>query len=154
MINSKPKTSTLFSLGAFILLCLTITGYQSTYLLSGSAQWYHYLFMIVFGIPGIILLLRVLISYKTILIKKESITIKYPFIMKKKYFKLKDIEAWCQTEISTNNTTFRHLEIKALKGSPIKISNKENTEYERIATYLRRKAGKKEAKESSGLDVR
>lgn len=149
MINSKPKSSTLFSLGVFILLCLTIAGYQLSNIFTAAAAWYHYLLITVFGIPGIILLIRILISYKTILIKKESVIINYPFIMKKKSFKLKDIEAWCETEIMTNNTTFRHLEIKALTGSPIKISNKENTEYERISTYLRRKAGKKEVKENS-----
>ena len=142
MIISKPKSSALISLGIFIILCFALGGYALRAILNEAGVWYHYLISSLALSVAFILLLRQVLSYKIIKIG-EMVKVSYPFRWKVMEFKLKDIIQWKQIVIKTKNAPFKQLELK-FNGYLLKLSVQENTNYESINKYLKKRAGKKE----------
>ncbi len=142
MIISKPKSSALISLGIFIILSFALGGYALRAILNEVGVWYHYLISSLALSVAFILLLRQVLSYKIINIG-EMVKVKYPFRWKVIEFKLKDIIQWKEIVIKTKNAPFKQLELK-FNGYLLKLSVQENTNYESINKYLKKRAGKKE----------
>lgn len=145
MIISKPKPNALLAMGVFIILMLSLGLYALQSLLDGGSAWYQYV-VVVTALPlGLILLLRQLLSYKVVYVGDNKVIAKFPFKGSKKESLLKNITYWKEEVIKTRSAPFRQLELK-FESYTLKLTIQENTYYEQILTYLRRKATKKEAK--------
>lgn len=143
MIVSKPKSTALVSLGIFITICFAIGSYALRAILNGVGMWYHYVAAALFLSVAAILLLRQLLTYKTITLGENLVKVNYPFRWQKKSFKISDIMGWKEVIIKTKNDPFKQLEVK-FDGFLLKMSIQENTHYEEFKKYLKKRASKKE----------
>jgi len=143
MIVSKPKTTALFALGIFIIICFGMGSYALRAILNNVGVWYHYLVSGLFLPIAFILLLRQVLSYKLIKVGENMITVEYPFKRKFKTFKISDIINWKEVIIKTKNAPFKQLEISFDKFL-LKLSVQENTNYDLLLKYLKKKAAKKQ----------
>lgn len=143
MIVAKPKISTLFSLGIFILFCMIASGYAIGHILSGKTiLWYHYTLAIIFFPIGMGLLLRMLLGYRVIRVGKEKFEVHFPSRFKKRIYKLKDISAWKETAVKTVSGTFKEVEVRFADNKKITVSIQEHTDYKPLLKYLQKKCGK------------
>lgn len=142
MIVSKPKSQALFAIGVFIIICLSLGGYNLKLLLEGSTWFFNWIMTIVFLLIGGILLLRQLFNYKVISLGNEKVQVWYPLRFRTHRGNLKDMDYWEETIIQTKTGIFKQLEIKFPQRS-IKMSIQENTNYDEAANYLKKKQPKK-----------
>jgi hypothetical protein len=148
MILVKPKSSTLWSLGLFIIICLAGGIYGLVHLFNDvHAAWYNYVLAVVLLPVGAGLLLRMLWSYKNIRIGKGKVDVYYPIRRKKVSFKLKDINYWTEETIKTASGTYRELRIIHTGKRKLDISMQEHTRYTETVQYFKSKAGSKQQNE-------
>ena len=147
MIFVKPKASTLWSIGLFILICFIGGIYGLSHLFSDvHAAWYNYVLAVVLLPLGLGLLLRMLWNYKHIYIGKSKVEVHYPLRGKKQSFKLNEIENWREESIKTASGTYRELQIIYGNHKKLDISMQEHTKYKETLVYFRSKAASKQAK--------
>lgn len=142
MIISKPKFGTLFSIIIFSvpLLVVGILGFSR---LLDSPEWYHYAMAIV-GTPiGAGLLLRQLVSYKTITVGKKKLSIKYLLRLKPTVYGLNEIDHWKEEVVKTGTGTYKEIDIHWGKRSILKVSVQEYSHYDKIANYFKKNYPKK-----------
>jgi len=144
MIISKPKPTALIALGIFIVICFGVGGYALNDILNQTAGWFAHTVAIIALSLAILLLIRQLLSYKIVHIG-DVVNIQYPFRFQKKTFKLKELISWKETIIKTKNDPFKQLAI-VFDNFRLKISVQENTNYDKIYKFLRKRVGKKEIK--------
>lgn len=143
MIVAKPKISTLFSLGVFILFCMIASGYAIGHMLSGKTiLWYHYTLAIIFFPIGLGLLFRMLLGYRIIRVGKEKIEVHFPSKFTTRTYKLKDISQWKETAVKTVSGTFKEVEVLFNDRKKITVSIQEHTDYKPLLKYLQKKCAK------------
>ena len=141
MTTSRPKTSTLFSIAIFSvpLLIVGIIGFNR---LLDNPEWYHYA-MAVIGTPiGAGLIVRQIVSYKSITVGKKKITINHLLRLKAISYPIADIEYWKEEIVKTGAGTYKETEIKMGKIS-LKISKQEYSNYDKVVTYLKKNCSRK-----------
>jgi len=142
MITSKPKASTLLSITLFSVPMLGMGVYGFSYLLE-NPEWYHYA-MAVIGTPvGAGLLLRQLVSYKTITVGKKKLILNYLVKGKATSYLLKDIDYWKESIVKTASGTYKETEIKLTEKIKLTISKQEYSNYDKVVSYLRKNYLKK-----------
>ncbi len=145
MIQSKPKKSTLLSLSLFLILAYGVGIWTALTLPSSPAYWY--LIPIFCLITAVVITLKVLWGFQTILIQGDQWKVKN-LIRADSAFTGQDIEWWKETEIKTAGGPFRELHIHTKGGVNLKVSLQEHTEYPKIIKMVRSKYPKKQIKES------
>lgn len=145
MIVSKPKSTAIISLGIFIIICFGLGSYALRAILNGVGVWYNYISAILFLTIAIILLLRQMLSYKIIKVGDNMLKVSYLLRWQTKAYNIKDIEHWKEVVIKTKNAPFKQLEIK-FNGFLLKLTVQENTNYDQIRKYLKKRVSKKEKK--------
>lgn len=145
MIISKPKPNALIAMGTFVVLMLTLGLYALNSILNGNSAWYQ---IVAAGITlplGVLLAIRQLLSYKIVQVGDNKVIARYPFKNSRKEFSIKDMIHWKEEVIKTKNAPFKQIELK-FQNDTLKLTIQENTGYEDILKYLRKKATKKEVK--------
>lgn len=143
MIVSKPKTTAVFSLTVFIIITLIVSYVGLNNVIeTGVWRWYNYLSVYPFGILSIILSLRILFNYKIITFSKNGLEVWYPFRFKRKKRAIDDIEKWKEERVKTGKSFFRQTTIYFPRFK-LKLSNQENSNYEKIFDYLNKRIRKK-----------
>lgn len=148
MIVSKPKRGTIFSLG--IVTIIVISGlFYAVNKFQGleSPETWRYIIIGLLLVTASLLLHKLLFNYKVLKIGENKFHVYYPFRFFKTVQELKDLGAWQETVINTNKTEFRQLKIVFLTKGYVKISNQENSEYDKVIKYLKKKAPKKQVKQ-------
>lgn len=146
MIVSKPKPSTLFSLGAFLFAAYGLFIYTLIdFIHSDQKALFQYLIMFIIGPIALGVTIKILLSYKIIKIGKEKIEISYPFRFKVYQFKLKQIESWKEVIIKTGTKFFKELTLTFENKYKIKLTKQENSSYDEIYGYLKKKCPRKKA---------
>lgn len=147
MIVSKPKRTTIFSLTVFTLVC----GFGSLYflrqVLSESEGTWRYIVLGILVLTTSILLSKLLFGYKVIKISHDQVHIYFPFRFFKTTQSIKDLGAWQESIVTTNKTEFKQLKLVFLNKGYVKLSNQENSDYDKVYKYIKRKAPKKEVKD-------
>ncbi len=145
MILVKPKSSTLASIGLFILISLAGGIYGLFGLINDvHAPWYKYVLAIVLLPLGLAVLIRMLWSYKTIRIGKGKIHVHYPVRMKHTEFVIREIIFWKEETIKTASGTYRELQIKHSVNQTLDISMQEHSKYKETLKYLKSKCANKQ----------
>ncbi len=147
MIISKPKRNTIFSLTVFTVIC----GFGSLYflrqILSDPEGTWRYIVLGILVLTTTILLSKLLFGYKVIKISHDKVHIYYPFRFFKTVQDIGNLGAWQETIITTNKTEFKQLKLVFLNKGYVKLSNQENSDYDKVYKYIKRKAPKKEVQE-------
>lgn len=148
MIVSRPKRQTIFSLGVFTVLILTglVVSWQQLMRLQEVPTW-RYILVGVLLITASLLLHKLIFNYKVIKISHDKVHIYYPFRFFKTVQDIKDLGAWQETIVDTKKSTFKQLKLVFVDKGFVKISNQENSEYDKVYKYIKRKASKKEVKD-------
>ncbi|MEN8248602.1 MAG: hypothetical protein ABFS32_06695 [Bacteroidota bacterium] len=141
MIVSKPKKQALFSIGVFILISIGLGGYNLILILKGSDWFFNYIMAIVFLSAGAIFLLRQLLNYKIISIGKDKIQTWHPLRFSTFRVSLNEVVEWEETIIQTKTGVYKQLDIR-LSNRTIKLSVQENTHYQEVVNYLKKKLSK------------
>lgn len=144
MIVSKPRTSTLTSLGLFLLLVFGLAGATIISMKNSEVDyWYHYLFLAVLLSAGIGLLIKMIVSYKIISIGKGKLNVNYPARFNQKSYSINNIKQWQEVRIKTISGLYQQLEILFNNNEKLTVSRQEHTFYDQIMSYLHQKAPKK-----------
>ena len=128
----------------FIIITLSIAyaGMQNV-INTGMWKWYNYIALYFFGPLAFVLSIRILFNFKVVSIGKERIEVWYPFRLSRKKYTVGDISQWKESTVKTGKSKFRELEIRFEKRR-LKLSNQENSSYDQLLNYLRKKAKRKE----------
>lgn len=147
MIIVKPKLGTLFSLGIFVVACLSLAGYGGSIIFQNkSPEWYHYVLLLGFGPVGVGLLMRMIFKYKVVSIGKGTIEIRFPSQFKKRSYKVNNIIKWSETAIKTAGGKYKEVELLFDDKRKLNFSMQEHANYPQAINYLKKKAAKKMTK--------
>ena len=148
MIVSRPKRQTIFSLGAFTILILAglFMSWQSILKLQEVPTW-RYVLVGILLLTASLLLHKLIFNYKVIKISHDKVHVYYPFRFFKTVQDIKNLGAWQQTVIDTKKSTYKQLKLVFVNKGFVKISNQENSDYDKVYKFVKRKAPKKEVKD-------
>ncbi len=140
MIKSQPKSSMIISIGAFLIIILIVDAWLF-YGLIKSPSSYLWLKLI---LTPILLVVAIAIGRKgymstlSITINNSILTYKYLFGSKKS-FKISEIINWNEEVVKSRNGEYKQLSIMAGNGKVFRLSNQENSHYQSVVNYLKKK---------------
>lgn len=140
MIQVKPKVSTLFSIGVFLIISFGIFFY-TIYSGSNSLAYSVIQLILVFttGPIAVAVTLKTLWGLKLLEISKEKFIIKYPFRFTTYKFIGKDIEYWKLEKIKTYGGEYEELIWQLKNGKKYAMSKQEHTAYDKALNYMLKK---------------
>lgn len=141
MIVSKPKVNTITALSLFVLLTFGSFFLLLHSLLSNgeSLFWVKMVLTPVVLAIGLLVMGKLLAALKVVRLGKNRIDIFYPLTRMKVSLEVQDILGWREEAIKTKNGEFREVKVLYGKKKILTLSNKENTEYDKVVGYLRQK---------------
>lgn len=140
MVNSKPKVSTLFSVGIFLAIAFGVFIYSLVNFLSSAIPSTMTLILIIATGPiALVITLKTLLGVKFIEINKEKFSVNYPFRFKKIKFSGKDIASWKIDQIKTLGGLYEELIWKLKSGKQYSMSKQEHTEFDKARNYMTKK---------------
>jgi len=140
MIVSKPKTNTLTALSVFLILIFGSFFILLNSLLKNEA---YFIFKLILApivlVIGLIVLGKLLGAIKVVKFGNNLIEAFYPITRMRVKISTKDILGWHEEVIKTKNGEYRELKILYSKKKILKISNRENSEYDAAVKYMKKK---------------
>lgn len=146
MIVSRPKRQTIFALTVSTLICGMGSLYFMRQVLAEPATW-KYIVLAVLLLCTSILIYKLLFNYKVLKISHDQVHVYYPLRFYKSVQGIKELGAWQEVIIETNKTKFKELKLVFKNKGFVKITNQENSEYDKVYKYIKKKAPKLEVKE-------
>lgn len=77
-------------------------------------------------------------GYKQIFVSKNRIEVKYIFNLLSRRYYFKELAFWKETTIKTFSGLFKELDINFGNGRHVKLTLQENSNYEKIKTFMQR----------------
>ncbi|UXP30729.1 hypothetical protein N6H18_10230 [Reichenbachiella agarivorans] len=145
MIVSKPKISTLFSVSVFITIALGLFVYGILNINDAESKIGWYLLIYTSGPIGIVVLLKILMGVKIMKIAKEKFELNMPFQFKRLKFESKELEKWSHSSIKTMGGKYEEITWRLKSGKEFGLSKQENTEFDKVLRYMKKKLKKIEA---------
>lgn len=140
MINSRPKSSIMISIGVF-LTGLLIADTWLFYALVNNPASYLWLKMI---LTPTLLVIAIAVARKgytsalRLTIGNNQLTYRY-FLSTKKSHKISDVKSWHEDVVKNKNGDYRRLSILLASGKMLQLSNHENSNYQMVVNYLKKK---------------
>tara|TARA_R110001592_G_scaffold101582_3_gene287420 strand:- start:742 stop:1185 length:444 start_codon:yes stop_codon:yes gene_type:complete len=147
MIISKPKRKTIFSLTVFTLVSVIGALYFMRQILEEPSGTWRYILLGFLLVVCSIMLYKLIFNYKVLKISYDQVHVYYPFRFFKSVQEISELGAWQETIINTNKTEYKQLKLVFMNKGYVKISNQENSDYDKVYKYIKKKAPKKEVKE-------
>ncbi|MCV9386719.1 hypothetical protein [Reichenbachiella ulvae] len=113
--------------------------------MSEESQMGWYILVYTSGPIGLIVLIKILTGIKIVSIKKEKFEFNMPFRFKKTRFESRDIEKWSHTTIKTYGGQYEEVIWKLKSGQQLGLSKQENTEFDKVLRYMKKKLKKLQA---------
>ncbi|MTI31762.1 hypothetical protein [Xanthovirga aplysinae] len=143
MISISPKKNTLFSIAAFLLIAYGIVFYQ---LFKFTGAIYQYILIVILTPIALGITLKVTLGYKTMELGKGKVKVKYPFLFRKKDYKMNELSFWTETTIDTRKGQFKELALKFKERKAERINNQEHLNYDKLYRYMKKNFPKKQFK--------
>lgn len=140
MTKSIPKSNSLISIGFFLLAVIAV----DIWLFWGLFQYpeSYFLFKLILAPTVFVIGIAVAIkSYSSALILtmgNNGLTYRYLFGSDRKH-KITDVTNWQEEVVKRKSSEYRQLSIHLANGKKLKLSNLENTNYDKLVSYLRKK---------------
>lgn len=139
MIECKPKGKAVVSLGLFAVICYA----ASLFLFSlGAKTTLVYVFIVVLTLLGIVINIRMFLTYKVITVGKGKLFVKQPYIFRTKTYEMARLQAVNEEKVKTFNDEYKELHLQFEDGK-LKINKQEYTDYERLKAYVDKNKPKK-----------
>ncbi|MFY0654466.1 MAG: hypothetical protein JXQ96_20685 [Cyclobacteriaceae bacterium] len=140
MLVSKPKVSTLFSVGIFLILAYGAFLYALfSFLESEEGNTVSIILILTTGPIALTVTLKTLIGIKIMSIAKEKFSLNYPFRFKKVKFTGKELESWNIDKIKTFGGVYEELVWQTKDGKKYSISRQEHSEFDKVKKYMTKK---------------
>lgn len=144
MIVSKPKTSTLFSISIFLSIAFGLFAYAMLNIRDAESKIAWYVLIYTSGPIGLVVLIKILTGIKIVSIGKEKFEFRMPFRFIKLNFSSSEIEKWSHSAIKTYGGQYEEVIWKLKSGKQIGLSKQENTEFDKVLKYMKKKLKKLE----------
>jgi magnesium-transporting ATPase (P-type) len=143
LIVSKPQTNTIVSFTIFLVITLVVLS-MNLISLSHQPAWYTYLIIVLLVPIALLVIYKIFLRYKIIRMGNNQVEIHYPVMRRKYQYSVNDVVAWKENVVKTGkNSVYKELEIRFHDKRKLNFGHKEQTEYNRIVSYLSQKAAKK-----------
>ena len=140
MIVSKPKTQTLTALTIFLVLIFAAFFMLLNSLLTEPSYFIVKLILTpVVLVIGLLVLGKLLGAIKVVRVGDNKIEVFYPISRMRTNIQVPNLLGWKEEVVKTKNGEYREVKILYTKKKILKLSNRENTEYEAIVKYLKKK---------------
>lgn len=140
MIISKPKSNTITALTIFLVLVFTSFFMVLNSLLSEQSYFIIKLILApVLLAIGLLVLGKLLGAIKVVKMGQDTINVFYPITRMRIKIGVKDVLGWREEVIKTKSGFYREVKILYTKKKILRLSNKENTEYDQVVKYLKKK---------------
>ena len=136
MIISKPKRKTIFALSISTLITGGGSYYFMNALFDGETATWRYIVLGILLLSTSILLYKLIFNYKVIKISHDIVHVYYPFRLYRSSQPIKSLGAWQETVIETKSGVFKELKLVFNRKGFVKISNQENSDYEKVYKYM------------------
>lgn len=144
MIISKPKPNTLFSLGVFLAVIYSLLLFiVNSAVESNLFRWYHIAGIGVLGPIALGVSLKTLFGYKIIKIGDNKVSVYFPLRFSTKVYSLKTLVHWGEITIKTAAAPYHQVELLFENGKKVKIGKQENSNYDKVLNYFKKKHAKK-----------
>lgn len=140
MAQSKPKTSSLVSVSFFVIVTWTVAGWLIIELIQNPSTYFLIKLVLapILLVIGIIIAMKSLTSSLTLTFGDNKISYQHLLGSEKRY-KLSDIQVWKEDVVKRKNSDYRRLSILLNNGKKLQLSNHENTNYDQVIQYLKKK---------------
>ncbi len=140
MIQSKPKSSILISIGLFLIGILVADGWLFYTLLQNpdSYLWLKLIFTPILLVIAIAIARKGYTSALRLMIGNNKLTYQY-FLGTKKSFKISEITSWHEEVVKQKNADYKRLTIVLSNDKVLHISNQENSNYQQVLNYIKKK---------------
>ena len=140
MVKSKPKASTLFSVGVFLVIAYGVFFFSlHNYLFKNAVDTLNFILVVTSGPIAAVVTLKTLLGLKFIEISKEKFEVNHPVKFKKIKFTGKELEWWKIESIKTFGGGYEELIWKTKSGVECRMSRQEHTEYDKAKNYMLKK---------------
>lgn len=147
MIHSKPNYNTVLSI--FIFLIIVMAGFFT--LLNSLLTSPNYIVVKIIG-TAVLMVIALLIwdrlmkGFKHIRVGDMKFEIVQAITRTRDVYKIENIKSWQEEVVKGKAGEYREVNILFNDKKPLRISNKETSQYTKITAYLRQKVSKKEVK--------
>ena len=140
MIVSKPKTQTLTALTIFLVLIFAAFFMLLNSLLTEPSYFIVKLILTpVVLVIGLLVLGKLLGAIKVVRVGDNKIEVFYPISRMRTNIQVPNLLGWKEEVVKTKNGEYREVKILYTKKKILKLSNRENTEYDAVVKYLKKK---------------
>ncbi|MEP1032499.1 hypothetical protein [Ekhidna sp.] len=140
MINSRPKSSIMISIGVFLFAILLADAWLF-YTLVKNPTSYLWLKMMLTPTLLVIVIAIARKGYTSALkltIGNNQLTYRY-FLSSSKSHKISDVKSWHEDVVKSKNGDYKRLSILLASGKMLQLSNHENSNYQPVVNYLKKK---------------
>ncbi|WP_436516333.1 hypothetical protein [Ekhidna sp. To15] len=140
MINSRPKSSLMISIGVFLIGILSVDIWLFYELVKNSASylWAKLILTPTLLVIGIAVARKGYMSTLAITIRNSILTYRY-LLGSKKSHKISMIANWQEEVVKSKNGEYRQLSMVLSTGKILQLSNHENSNYQSVVNYLKKK---------------
>ena len=141
MIISKPKTSTLISVGIFLAGILAASVWIGIELIKNPAVffWIKLVLLPVLLVIALVVAIKTYQGAVTLQLGNNRLTYQMPGGSLHQ-FPISDLQNWHEEVIQRKKTKYSRLTIRLKNGKELHLSNQENSAYDQVINYLRKKA--------------
>ena len=143
MIQSRPKSSLLISIG-FILVCLVVAdGWLFYSLLRHPDQFFWWKLVL----TPTLLVIAIAIArkgYQSTLqfsIGNNQLTYRYLFGRSRTH-KISEVKSWHEETVNGKKVAYQRVTILLANGRVLQLSNQENSQYPKVVSYLKKRVKK------------
>lgn len=140
MIHSRPKSTSLVAVGVFLLIVLATDGWLLAGLIRNPSSYFVWKLVLVptLFVIGITVAVKSYFSASHLSLGKDKLTYHYPFSSPKTH-PVSEISSWHEDVIKRKNSTYRRVSILLVDGKKLTLSNHENSNYDKVVGYLKKK---------------
>lgn len=140
MIKSQPKSSTMISIGAFLIIICIVDAWLFYELIKNPSSylWVKLILTPILLVIGIAIGRKGYMSTLSITISNNILTYRY-LLGSKKTNKISEIVNWREEVIKSKNSVYKQLSIIVANGKILRLSNQENSHYQSVLNYLKKK---------------
>ena len=140
MIQSQPKSSSMVAIGLFLLGTLVVNIWLLVELLQNPGTFF--LIKLILAptllVIGIIVAVKSYTSAMIITIGNNRLTYRH-FLGPESTYKITEITSWQEEVVKRKDSEYRRLSIQLVDRKKLQLSNLENSNYERVVNYLKKK---------------
>lgn len=140
MIVSKPKSSIMISIGIVLIAVLMLDGWLFYSLVQNPAEffWWKLIFTPLLLVIGIAIARKGYTSGLSLTVGNNKLTYRY-YLGGKKVCNISDIRNMQQEVVKGKGPDYKRFSILLANGKLLQLSNKENSNYQRVIDHLQKK---------------